>query len=162
MNKQDTKRMSQMQRRIYSSMKKRLRIFKDGRTFYKLVDAHNKHACSYLTLGQLLMSEASNIMQDDKDALKECMGNLRRIITEYGDETMMEAFEYVNRKGTPPNGWLENYPHEVMVAESVAALPKNTKERRKDYQVIIDKWREYYTYMLPPQIRYEASAAFRI
>ena len=162
MSKQDTERMSQIQRRIYSSMKTRLRIFKDHRTFYKLVNARSKNACSYLSLGQLLMSDASNIMQDDKGALKECMDNLRRIISEHGDETMMDAFERVNRKGTPPNGWLENYPYEVMVAESAAALPQNTKERRKAYQVIVDEWREYYTYMLPPQVRHEASTTFRI
>lgn len=160
MSKQDTERMSQMQRNIYLSMKKRLRIFKDGRTFYKLVDAH--HRKTGLTLGQLLMSEASNIAHDDKASLKGCMDSLRQIISEHGDETMMEAFERVNRKGTPPNGWLENYPFEVMVAESAAALQKNTQERRKAYQVIVNKWREYYTYMLPPQIRYEASATFRI
>lgn len=154
MNKQDTERMSQMQRNIYLSMKKRLRIFKDGRTFYKLVDAH--HRKTGLTLGQLLMSEASNIAHDDKASLKGCMDSLRQIISEHGDETMMEAFERVNRKGTPPNGWLENYPFEVMVAESAGA------KRRKAYQVIVDKWREYYTYMLPPQVRYEASATFRI
>ena len=160
MSKQDTERMSKMQRNIYLSMKGRLRVFKDKSTYYKLVGTSSKKLSC--TLGQLLMSEASSKAVDSETELKGCMDSLRQIISEYGDETMMGAFERINGKGKAPNGWLERYPYEVMMAESAVTLPKNMKERRKAYQLIIDKWREYYTFMLPPQIRHEASVTFRI